>query len=504
MDNNNKKKKNLLTEDHPDHWEETLLGESFWRDAEQSNQRTHDRLNADHNQTLHTRFPFNIGVGESADTTIEPVPQAHDLIRQDTVKVPPKRSRRLSMGDALGFNRGRTFNFPRRNRSNSRPSGKGSDHPRPRSRSASRAPFRFFSSKAKDQDGSSSTLRADQATPRHPFMEFPGGAAWDLIPRDRKTLALDIFQPMEGNQKVIIPLSINELAPLGEFRNLHVLKLSGMMESYQKHIWHAVWLNPHLEELELDMALAPRLRPKFAGKWPYIKGGWKLPEVHYAEPEYYGYQGEGGLDYRIGIGEYLDKHAIEKAKVTAMAIGKTRNRLSIRILTLSRFIVDADPFLLWFDPSRLKCINFKEDCVDAGFYMPASMRKVTVLHPRPDARDQPIVARKVDLEANLKLMELSEGKKVAEMPYQGRREMLGNEQPRKASSGPNVKGKGKPIFDPAAENQSNLKAKKPKPILFDPVAGDQVDVKKKKGKRVTFDLPDEDEDDEDYIDWTKV
>jgi hypothetical protein len=40
--------------------------------------------------------------------------------------------------------------------------------------------------------------------------------------------------------------------------------------------------------------------------------------------------------------------------------------------------VDADPFLHWFDPQRLRTIHFKGECIDAGFWLPQAMQKVIV------------------------------------------------------------------------------------------------------------------------------
>ncbi|KAE8374129.1 hypothetical protein BDV26DRAFT_50358 [Aspergillus bertholletiae] len=73
---------------------------------------------------------------------------------------------------------------------------------------------------------------------------------------------------------------------------------------------------------------------------------------------------------------------IEKAKVAGMAAGKTRTRLSIRTLVLSGFVVDADPFLQWFDCARLKCVRFGDGCVDAGLWLGDDMAGVTIVWPR--------------------------------------------------------------------------------------------------------------------------
>lgn len=129
--------------------------------------------------------------------------------------------------------------------------------------------------------------------------------------------------------------------------------------------------------------------------------------------------GTGNLHRTIGIGEYLDKTSIEKAKVRAMATGRTLNRLSIKTLTLNGFVVDADPILLWFDPKMLRCINFRDNCVDAGFYLCRPMRKVEVKFPT-EIEEKAVTVRKVDVRKELKIVELRGGKKVSEAPYSGR------------------------------------------------------------------------------------
>lgn len=100
-----------------------------------------------------------------------------------------------------------------------------------------------------------------------------------------------------------------------------------------------------------------------------------------------------------------------------MAVGgRTRNRLTIRTLSLSGFVVDADPFLHWFDPTRLKCINFKNDCVDAGFYLSMPMKKVAILFPR-EVEQRLVIGRRVDLWSELKVVQLVGGRKVWEEKY---------------------------------------------------------------------------------------
>lgn len=285
------------------------------------------------------------------------------------------------------------------------------------------------------------SMRSPQepGTPAKPLMYFRGGASWNCLPRDMQAIGIDVFWPVKNNQVGMSDrrevLHIEELAPLCQFRCLRVLKLTGMLQSYQKYIWQAAWLNTELEELELGMALAPRIRRNYQGKWPFIKGGWTMSGDSYGEPVYQyvvhsptsstlansfsGHMGFGTLKRTIGVGEYLDKTAIEKAKVCAMANGRTLNRLSIKTLTLNGFVVDADPFLHWLDPKRLRCINFQDNCVDAGFYLCLPMKRVNVRYPL-DINEKALTVRRVNVKKELKVVELRGGKKIGEAPYRGR------------------------------------------------------------------------------------
>ncbi|OJJ83991.1 uncharacterized protein ASPGLDRAFT_126845 [Aspergillus glaucus CBS 516.65] len=406
-------------EDHPDHWKSTLLGEDFWKDAEVFNQVVNDDIEAE--QILH-KFPFNLGPEQG------PAPRSPSR--------PGRRRRRFSMNDAFSLsslNLSPSRLLGRRSRSSSR-----SHSPtRPPSvlsetrRTSSRLRFAFTmtsnNGKKRYDDADTDSIYSiplrgpnDPGTPEKPLMFFRGGASWNVLPRDMQAIGIDLFWPVkqnqEGDREV---LHIEEMVPLCQFRGLRVLKITGMLQSYQKYIWQAAWLNTELEELELGMAIGPRIRRNFPGDWPFIKGGWALKQDTYGEPVYYGHMGTGNLHRTIGIGEYLDKTSIEKAKVRAMATGRTLNRLSIKTLTLNGFVVDADPILLWFDPKMLRCINFRDNCVDAGFYLCRPMRKVEVKFPT-EIEEKAVTVRKVDVRRELKIVDLRGGKKVSEAPYPGR------------------------------------------------------------------------------------
>ncbi|KAE8141578.1 hypothetical protein BDV38DRAFT_237131 [Aspergillus pseudotamarii] len=242
--------------------------------------------------------------------------------------------RRFSMSDTLLLNPFHSTHLSRRRarstiRSDASDQTTSSQEPiqaRPRSSSRSRSILhlpltllRGLSNTRKRPD----LLPNDQATPANPILEFRGGDTWDLLARDRKSLGLDLFWPIDfstpdsdqhpteatpinteqqlqepsqvpkekdpdddehEHEREIFPLI--SLTPLLHFRHLRTLKLTGMMTSYQKYIWQAAWLNPHLEELELGMALAPRLRRNYVTKWPCIRGGWTLSKERLGEPVY--------------------------------------------------------------------------------------------------------------------------------------------------------------------------------------------------------------------------
>lgn len=366
-------------EDFPDHWKATLLGVKFWKDAEEWNHETNNKIEAgeypvlthsdntsayyciqhyiilariltraliwiDHNSSLHTRFPFNIGPEQTPPPRAPSITTAAaDSDCEVEVVVPEKRSRRFSMSDALTVNtltgrsgsslfptnRFRDLGRQSRSRSRSRPNNIGRSSSVAadvrRSNSMIRSTFNRLSRRKKMRDDGEEeeeelelhvkeraivtpTFPPDQATPTNPLMEFRGGALWAAIPRNRRVLGLDVFWPVQtdnlmhetgkagtGNQSKIDAFEgeedgepaifpISGMAPLCMFRNLRILKLTGMMQSYQMYIFQAAWLNTDLEELEIEMALAPRLRRGY--KWPFMKGDWRLDKANYGEPVY--------------------------------------------------------------------------------------------------------------------------------------------------------------------------------------------------------------------------
>ncbi len=107
--------------------------------------------------------------------------------------------------------------------------------------------------------------------------------------------------------------------------------------------------------------------------------------------------------------------AILKGRKAAGSKGPVNEKLSIVTLRLTGFVVDADPFKRWFDPNKLKEIDFVNDCIDAGFGLTSEMlQKVKITCPGDDG-PRTIQAQSFKL-SDLKLITLKKGKKVAEEP----------------------------------------------------------------------------------------
>lgn len=121
------------------------------------------------------------------------------------------------------------------------------------------------------------------------------------------------------------------------------------------------------------------------------------------------------LRHNLGYGEYLDTFAIMNAKKEAQTKGPITEKLPIATLRLTGFVVDADPFKRWFDPEKLRDIDFTNDCIDAGFGLPVEMlRKVKITYPGGEA-PKVLQAQAFKL-SDVKLITLKKGKKVAEEP----------------------------------------------------------------------------------------
>lgn len=104
---------------------------------------------------------------------------------------------------------------------------------------------------------------------------------------------------------------------------------------------------------------------------------------------------------------------MEKARILASVMGPTSKLLPIKFLTLSGFVVDADPFVQWFDPLKLRRIHFKGQCVDAGFWLPDTMQEVTIRSPMTTGAEAvPVDILEPNLKRDLQEIELGGGKVV--------------------------------------------------------------------------------------------
>jgi hypothetical protein len=67
--------------------------------------------------------------------------------------------------------------------------------------------------------------------------------------------------------------------------------------------------------------------------------------------------------------------------------------LPIVKLVLAGFVVDAGPFFRWFNPIRMRHIEFRHGCVDAGFALPPHMSNlVAVSWPRNLPEDRKMIS----------------------------------------------------------------------------------------------------------------
>ncbi|KAJ6071097.1 hypothetical protein N7499_009111 [Penicillium canescens] len=389
-------------EEYPAHWKSTLMGVDFWKDAAAYEDEVAKTLQRD----LHTQFPFNMGTEQGPHLQDVPKIQRHlsavelpalsGLRRRSSVKGTTARIKGLAR-----HVRTPSFIAPP---------------------SALDLKLSLDTTSKVVSDSKSTTVRAVEILSGYACQTdsvLPRRSILGELPRSKATLGLDLFSSIEEEEKDDDILAIIELKPLCEFRNLRSLKLTGMLRSYQVYIWQAVWLNPNLEALHLAMALEPGILSIQSTEWKQIKTGWKMSGKQYADPVYYGHYGTGELNPDIGYGEYLDKHAVEKAKICAMAMGPTSKRLGIKTISLSGFVVDADPFLHWFDPEKLRTIHFKAHCVDAGLWLPRNMRNVTIRLSKPfDLEAVPIGIVTLNLLKDLNMITLVKGRKVSQVAFE--------------------------------------------------------------------------------------
>ncbi|KAF2140843.1 uncharacterized protein K452DRAFT_319154 [Aplosporella prunicola CBS 121167] len=160
-------------------------------------------------------------------------------------------------------------------------------------------------------------------------------------------------------------LTMEDLQPLCEFRELRDLRIVGMKISFQPLIWEVVWLNSKLEELELGMAENPTAKGVNGKAWTVVSKDW-YPNDDFTNNGYRGQDGAGPLDSSFGNGEYLDALTIRKARVTvAQNVSHSLGNLPILTLRLCGFVVDDMPFRQYFE--KLECLELYDGCIDAGF-----------------------------------------------------------------------------------------------------------------------------------------
>ncbi|SLM34749.1 hypothetical protein LPUS_03685 [Lasallia pustulata] len=214
------------------------------------------------------------------------------------------------------------------------------------------------------------------------------------------------------------------------FRQLRTLKIVGMLDSYQTHIWEAVWLCPQLEVLTLEMCLEPSIRSTRNREWPTIQGNWKMKKLGEVEKKYHGYKGRGQLHHTIGYGELLDSVAIGLAQKRAKRRGPVNGKLSIATLNLTSFVVDADPFVKWFDSRKLRGVNFDGFCIDAGFALPLEMLhqvKVSI----PNGAIPTVTMAKKYRDGSVKRITIRAGTKVATNEAGGAENLEGKQEAEK-------------------------------------------------------------------------
>ncbi|KAJ6098538.1 hypothetical protein N7467_000073 [Penicillium canescens] len=390
-------------EEYPAHWKSTLMGVDFWKDAAAYEDEVAKTLQRALTLDLHTQFPFNMGTEQGP--RLQDVPKIHRHLSAVELPTISGLRRRSSVKGTTARIKGlarhvrtpsfiappSTLDLKLSLDTTSKVVGDSKSTTVRAVEILSRSPITPIDS----------PITSGLATPIKPIQFFRGGPSWGSFPEARRLWDW------------ICSL------PLCEFRNLRSLKLTGMLRSYQVYIWQAVWLNPNLEALHLAMALEPGILSIQSTEWKQIKTGWKMSGKQYADPVYYGQYGTGELNPDIGYGEYLDKHAIEKAKIRAMAMDTTSKRLGIKTISLSGFVVDADPFLHWFDPEKLRTIHFKAHCVDAGLWLPRNMRNVTIRLSKPfDLEAVPIGIVTLNLLKDLNIITLEKGRKVSQVAFE--------------------------------------------------------------------------------------
>ncbi|RJE23769.1 hypothetical protein PHISCL_03909 [Aspergillus sclerotialis] len=306
----------IKLDDFSNHWKDSLLGESFWREQDRLNRTHQDRIETipARSLTLHKQFPFNLHDEQGPRNRNSQQKRRS----QQPVALSPKKqkqkNRRFSTSDALHLNTlsfspatNLLHEFNKHGHADSRLHSLSHSHSSSnfrspvklarRAGSLLRASFRLSTTDERTTSpGPDTPVQKSPSSPGKTIPSFRGGEAWDNVSRETERLCFDIFIPLKSPEYTPKPnesenaiLEIDQLSPLCEFRNLRVLKITGMMQSYQKYIWRAAWVNLNLEELELGMALAPRVKQKYmksGSEWQAISGDWTFEVPQYCDPVY--------------------------------------------------------------------------------------------------------------------------------------------------------------------------------------------------------------------------
>lgn len=91
----------------------------------------------------------------------------------------------------------------------------------------------------------------------------------------QENLWIDLWQQFGVGEK-IVPVDDQYLTSLKSFVGLRCLQVTGMLRSYQKQLFQAIWKMEKLEDLQLRMAEEPRLVSSVS--WRRIEKGW-LPKT---------------------------------------------------------------------------------------------------------------------------------------------------------------------------------------------------------------------------------
>ncbi|RMZ86877.1 hypothetical protein DV736_g5895, partial [Chaetothyriales sp. CBS 134916] len=186
------------------------------------------------------------------------------------------------------------------------------------------------------------------------------------------------------------------------------------------------------------MALAPAFNVETDQPHQLIDETWTLNNGYGNDltiSEYLGHHGEGILHEEFGEGEYLDSQAIKMARQQVVRSLPFNNErfLPVEKLGLERFVVDGGSIMRWFDPQRLRKIEFKDGCIDAGLYLKPGMRhvKITAATARPQHYHHYLhrqhVGRAVKM-GELKLVDLKKGRVVSRKDTRTGREELESAQ----------------------------------------------------------------------------